>query len=245
MPELKDRRMTPERLGSFAARHKVKIDDFGAHSNRWVWRFKRGSEGEEHMGMSLPYASLADMEVWADQLMASREPDFIIGDNYLRRWWVIPRNREVNVYLHEINKSDDDRAFHDHPWANTSYLIRGSYIEHTPEGSFVREAGQTIERPATALHRLECVDNARVISLFMTGPIVREWGFDCPQGWRHWTEYTKVGRPPERRRARLRRMKVLVAGGLTFQDRDWLFAGLDLLHARRRSPRSSRAGHRR
>lgn len=143
------------------------------------------------MGMSLPYASLAEMEVWADQLMNSRAPDFIIGDNYLRRWWVIPRNREVNVYLHEINKSDDDRAFHDHPWANTSYLIRGSYIEHTPEGSFVREAGQTIERPATALHRLECVDNARVISLFMTGPIVREWGFDCPQGWRHWTEYTK------------------------------------------------------
>lgn len=42
MPELKDRRMTPERLGSFAARHKVKIDDYGAHSNRWVQRFKRG-----------------------------------------------------------------------------------------------------------------------------------------------------------------------------------------------------------
>jgi hypothetical protein len=82
------------------------------------------------------------MEKWADQLMASREPDFIIGDNYLRRWWVIPRNREVNVYLHEINKSDDDRAFHDHPWTNTSFLIRGSYIEHTPEGSFVRRPGR-------------------------------------------------------------------------------------------------------
>lgn len=42
LSELKDRRMTAERLGSFAARHKVKVDDFGAHSSRWVWRFKRG-----------------------------------------------------------------------------------------------------------------------------------------------------------------------------------------------------------
>jgi hypothetical protein len=50
MPELKDRRMTPERLGSFAARHKVKIDDFGAHSNRWVAALQTRSEGEEHMG---------------------------------------------------------------------------------------------------------------------------------------------------------------------------------------------------
>jgi hypothetical protein len=141
--------------------------------------------------MGLPYASLEDMEAWADELMASRNPDFIIGDNYLRRWWVVPRNKNVNIYLHEINKSDDDRAFHDHPWVNTSFLIRGSYIEHTPEGVFQRNAGDIIERPATALHRLEVVDNARVISLFITGPIVREWGFDCPQGWRHWTEYTK------------------------------------------------------
>lgn len=151
------------------------------------------------MGPGLPYASLGELERWADELMASREPDFIIGDNYLRRWWVVPRNRSRNIYLHEINRSDDDRAMHDHPWVNTSFLIRGSYIEHTPQGSFVRNAGDVIERPATALHRLECEDGARVISLFMTGPIVREWGFDCPQGWRHWRDFTgdhpgRVGR---------------------------------------------------
>jgi hypothetical protein len=136
----------------------------------------------------LPYADMAAMHMWANLIMA-REPDFIIGDDYIRRWWVIPRNKSCNVYLHEILHSDDDRAMHDHPWANTSLLIAGSYIEHTPEGTFVRRAGDVIERPAEALHRLEVIPGERAISLFMTGPIVREWGFACPNGWVHWRDF--------------------------------------------------------
>lgn len=139
----------------------------------------------------MPMADLKDLEAWADDLMASRPPDFIIGENYLRRWYVVPRNKYNNVYLHEINESDDDRALHDHPWENESIIIRGSYIEHTPTASFVRKAGQVISRKATALHRLEILPEERgVISLFTTGPIIREWGFQCPQGWRHWKEFT-------------------------------------------------------
>ena len=142
------------------------------------------------MGWDLGYADLRDLERWADDIMSSRDPDFVIGDNYLRRWWVMPRNKLQNIYLHEINKSDDDRALHDHPWENTSFIIRGSYIEHTPDAVYVRKPGDVVNRPANALHRLECEDGARVISLFITGPIVREWGFQCPQGWRHWREFT-------------------------------------------------------
>ncbi|WP_311271254.1 hypothetical protein [Sphingobium sp. WCS2017Hpa-17] len=136
----------------------------------------------------LPYADMAAMRMWASLIMA-REPDFIIGPDYIRRWWVIPRNKSCNVYLHEILHSDDDRAMHDHPWANTSLLLDGSYIEHTPEGAFTRVAGDVIERPAQALHRLEVIPGQRAISLFMTGPTVREWGFACPKGWVHWTDF--------------------------------------------------------
>ncbi len=68
------------------------------------------------MGKGLPYASLEEMGAWADRLMESRVADFIIGDFYLLRWWVIPRNEMYNLYLHDIRKSDDDRALHDHPW---------------------------------------------------------------------------------------------------------------------------------
>lgn len=132
---------------------------------------------------------LASLQRWAEVFMESRDPDFVIGDNYLRRWWVIPRNPIQNVYLHEINKSDDDRALHDHPWQNTSLLVRGSYEEHTPDGVFLREEGSLVHREGTTLHRLVVPDNARVISLFFTGPVVREWGFACPKGWVHWKDF--------------------------------------------------------
>jgi hypothetical protein len=137
------------------------------------------------------YADLEEMQVWARARM-HRAPDFVIGDPdqpYMRRWWIVPRNKQCNVYLHEILRSDDDRALHDHPWANTSFLIDGSYVEITPAGEFVREPGSLVVREATDAHRLVVADGARVVSLFTTGPIVREWGFHCPNGWRHWKEF--------------------------------------------------------
>lgn len=133
---------------------------------------------------------LPEMEVWARGLMASRPPDYDIGPGYLRRWWVVPRNAWCNVYLHDFGRSDDDRALHDHPWANTSFLIAGRYIEHTPDGSFMRVPGDTVNRAAEALHRIELFPGERALSLFVTGPKIREWGFACPQGWVHWTDFT-------------------------------------------------------
>ncbi len=116
-------------------------------------------------------------------------PDFVIGDNYLRRWWIVPRNPFANVYLHEILHSDDDRALHDHPWDNRTFVLEGGYIEHTPEGVFERKAGDVIARKASDAHRLEIPEGGRAVSIFMTGPVIREWGFHCPQGWRHWREF--------------------------------------------------------
>jgi hypothetical protein len=134
----------------------------------------------------------AAMRAWSMDLMLERQPDFLIGPAdapYLRRWWVIPRNEMSNVYLHEILRSDDDRALHDHPWQNTSVLLVGSYVEHTPEGSFVREPGSIVHRQATDCHRLEVNRGARVVSLFITGPKVRDWGFHCPKGWVRWQDF--------------------------------------------------------
>lgn len=132
---------------------------------------------------------------WALGVMDDRQPDFVIGKNYLRRWHIVPRNELRNVYLHEFRRSDDDRAFHDHPWNNMTIVLRGSYIEHTPDGSFVRKAGDVVRRPADSLHRIELPEAGPgeapnwPITLFTTGPKVREWGFACPQGWRHWSEF--------------------------------------------------------
>jgi len=161
------------------------------------------------MGRELEYASLNDMKDWARGIM-QRAPDFVIGDNYLRRWWVIPRNEGCNIYLHEITKSDEDRAGHTHPWNNTSYLIEGEYVEvvysrQTPWAEldrFHRKAGDIVERTADHCHRLIVPEGGRAVSLFITGPKIQEWGFWCAEGERfvHWTDFVdmtdsgKVGR---------------------------------------------------
>ena len=138
----------------------------------------------------ITYASIDDMAAWARGQM-ERAPDFVIGaPAYLRRWWIIPRNERQNVYLHHGLRNDDDRALHDHPWPNTSFLLIGRYREITPSGSFIREAGSVIHRQATDAHRLELVDGEPFVSLFFTGPKVREWGFHCPNGFVHWRDFT-------------------------------------------------------
>lgn len=125
-----------------------------------------------------------------------REPDFVIGDKaspYLKRWWLIPRNKIFNVYLHQFHKSDDDRALHDHPWLfNCSILLRGRYMEHKPnEIVKLRKPGRIYFRWGKAPHRVELTAKKPVWTVFITGSVVREWGFYCPQGWKHWKLFTK------------------------------------------------------
>lgn len=109
-----------------------------------------------------------------------------------------------NIYLHQFLRSDDPRALHDHPWAWASLLLRGSYIEHTIAAGgihqrAVRSAGSLkVSGPRTA-HRIELWETlsgqpAECWTLFITTPIVREWGFHCPhRGWVPWRKFTAAG----------------------------------------------------
>lgn len=127
---------------------------------------------------------------------------FMIGtddDPYLKRWFIVPRNRWFNIYLHRFCRSDDDRALHDHPWVNCSVLLVGSYREHCQDGRIVLRKPwrpwafwRLPVRRATTAHRVELIDGRRVWTLFLTGPRIRSWGFLCPQGWRHWEEFCEV-----------------------------------------------------
>lgn len=68
--------------------------------------------------------------------------------------------------------------------------IAGGFVEHTPEGSFRRNPGDIVHRKATDPHWLELEPGYQSISLFFTGPKIREWGFHCPKGWQHWHDFT-------------------------------------------------------
>lgn len=136
----------------------------------------------------------------APRLMAMasvRAPDVVIGGDerpYLKRWWLIPRNRVCNIYLHHFLRSDDDRALHDHPWVNLSILLAGEYTEHTIAAGGIhhrirRRAGDMKLRRPSAAHRIE-LHAGPCWTLFLTGPTVRSWGFHCAAGWRHWRLFT-------------------------------------------------------
>lgn len=147
----------------------------------------------------------------------NREPDFVIGGHerpYLRRHWLIPRNRFFNIYVHQFVRSDDDRAHHDHPWLfNISWLIDGEYIEHTitAGGALVRthrKAGDWKFRWGRAPHRVELIgqegdppdvpfiEAAPCWTVFIISLVVRQWGFYCMErGWIHWKRFTAADDP--------------------------------------------------
>jgi hypothetical protein len=143
------------------------------------------------------------MGIWRRPI--NLKPDFVIGEEdapYLKRWYIIPRNTRFNIYLHHFMKSDDDRALHDHPWWNVSFLLTGSYIEILPGPvAKLRKRGRLVWRRATAAHRIELLKGLDgkerpVWTLFITGRNVRTWGFHCPKGWipfHQFIEPTRVG----------------------------------------------------
>lgn len=147
--------------------------------------------------MRLPLPILSRLRRRLIWTASNRPPDVIIGgeaDPYMKRWWIIPRNRFFNAYLHEFWRSDDDRALHDHPWINCSIVLWGQYTEHTIAAGGVnvrtpRLEGDVVLRRATAAHRVE-LTHGRCWTLFLTGPNVRTWGFHCRLGWVPWRKFT-------------------------------------------------------
>lgn len=141
---------------------------------------------------------------WLINWAKRRVPDFVIGGNlepYLLRWYFIPRNPIFNIYIHNIRRSDDDRALHDHPWVNCSVILSGSYVEVMPlwqrqspslDTTSVciahRKPGSVTFRWPSHRHRIKV--QKPCWSLFITGPVVREWGFHCPKGWVRWQHFT-------------------------------------------------------
>ncbi|MFI5404990.1 MAG: hypothetical protein ACHQ1D_00605 [Nitrososphaerales archaeon] len=132
----------------------------------------------------------------------NREPDLVVvGGNsqpYLKRWYIIPKNNYFNIYYHEFCANDEDRALHDHPWYSLSFILTGGYYELTygPDKTFQRKwykPGSLVFRWPKYTHRIELgkKDNELILAktLFITGPVLRNWGFYCPKGWVSWKEF--------------------------------------------------------
>lgn len=127
---------------------------------------------------------------------------------YMHRWWRIPRNAFFNIYYHIVLRGDDDRALHDHPWWNFSIVLEGGYYEHTIDAGGVNKriwygpGSVRFRRAGTFAHRLELHryggtsegDEMPVKTIFITGPVLRRWGFHHPFRWvdaYDWDDFTE------------------------------------------------------
>jgi hypothetical protein len=150
-------------------------------------------------------AELVSEEDWrtlASILGTVREPDEVLapgGEPYIYRWHLIPRRKVGgNVYLHLQVQDDPDRPLHDHPWKNQSVILSGGYHEvyqeYPPHGEIKQRVvlkGDTVHRTEEEAHRLHLLpEQPYSISLFSTGPVLREWGFWT--GDSTWVPYTAI-----------------------------------------------------
>lgn len=116
------------------------------------------------------------------------------GDIPLALRITIARSPERCIYAHFWRNSDPD-DLHDHPWDFTSLVVTGGYWEVTEGERLWRPAGSVAFRKATDRHRVE-LDRERApdgtLSLIITGPEVREWGFHTAEGFVVGREYRSV-----------------------------------------------------
>ena len=83
----------------------------------------------------------------------------------------------LTLRLHRFHKSDDDRAFHDHPWWFVTFPLAG-YLEHVPgQGSPTRiKPWRPHFRRAKHRHIVQLIDGP-VWTAILTGAKQNEWGF--------------------------------------------------------------------
>ena len=150
-------------------------------------------------GQFFSLLSREDFKLVETILGGVRPPDLTIapdGAPYLVRWHVVPRNPEANIYLHLQVASDPERPLHDHPWDNTSVILSGGYHERMRQAEpvsyadaeraalFTWRKGDGIYRKAAWPHRLFLPRELKyTLTLFSTGPKIRDWGFWTTKGW--------------------------------------------------------------
>jgi len=98
---------------------------------------------------------------------------------YLERYYLFLKDRQrfpFNIFIHKFLKSDPD-DLHDHPWGYATFILRGGYWEHTPQGKFWRGAGHFRVCTANSLHRIELEPEVTAWTMFIPFAQTRAWGF--------------------------------------------------------------------
>jgi hypothetical protein len=145
----------------------------------------------------------------ADRLIArAKKTPYFHLPGYMNRWWLLPYAKwRPAARIHEILSSDDDRAFHDHPWPYITLILKNGYFEVKPvfkDGIYQGDTrtwygpGSILFRRARSWHRLELKDGQPATTLFVTFRYQQRWGF-MPQPTMNKIDYqVYLGQSPKR-----------------------------------------------
>lgn len=129
------------------------------------------------------FKTIADFLIW----LSMKTPYWHL-EGYMNRYWLVPFNKFTpSARIHHILRSDDARAFHDHPWSYISVILRGGYTEVTPvydkSGLYKGEKrrwfspGRILFRKYNSWHRLELDEGKDAWTLFISFSYRQKWGF--------------------------------------------------------------------
>ena len=110
-----------------------------------------------------------------------------IGNRHFRRWSIVSTPL-FNIYVHCIERSDEDPDPHDHPWNFISVILKGAYLEsvktlHGDCNIFLRKRGNIFFHSLNRAHKITIL-NGPVWTLVFTGKRKEdEWGYHTEYGW--------------------------------------------------------------
>jgi hypothetical protein len=142
-----------------------------------AWLIKRGRRTPYYPIMSRDGSELYMERLW---LFNPYGKD-AAGDTTPPRFEWLP-----SVRLHHIMVEDDDEHMHDHPWNARTIVMGPWYTEERParfgglvgRSIFVRGAGYTGRLLFGEYHRISCVPEGGVWTVFFTWRYRGTWGFD-------------------------------------------------------------------
>lgn len=117
--------------------------------------------------------------------VAGREASDVYEVSYLTRLTLL-RTPWFQVMLHWIHRPDLDGALHDHPWRFLSIILRGWYEEMVGEPTLDKLGLLNLRTRVVSIfnykskrtaHEVTRVSKRGVLSLVITGPVEKSWGF--------------------------------------------------------------------
>ncbi len=110
---------------------------------------------------------------------------------YLRRW--VLNLGLFSIRLHHWRRGDDPRHHHDHGWDFVVWVLKGSYIDVTPDGEEQMTIGTIRFRRAEHRHT---VRTNGCWTLLLCGPERRSWGFfiNRKTGHEYWVKASRYFR---------------------------------------------------